>query len=212
MKQIHHFLLLVALLTSSMAFGQITEDPEERRDQGQAPLKSQTPEGQPLPLKERIRFGGGISNISFNNPFSIGLSPVVAYQVSEHFVAGLGVGYTYSSGFRDFSTNTKIDGKLNQYSGRIFGMYEILPALIPNVYAHVELDQRSYSTTGQLSVGGRTTGSSTATWLGATYSQPIGRLFSANLSALYNVNYSANSANDLILYGSSPFTIRILFF
>ncbi len=205
MRHIHHFLLLVALLTSSVAFGQITEDPEERRDQGQAPLKSQTPEGNPLPLKDRLRFGGGVSALTFN-PFSIGLSPVVAYQVSEHFVAGLGVGYTYTN-FKNY-----YGGNLNQYSGRIFGMYEILPALIPNIYAHVELDQRSYSTTGQLSVGGRTTGSSTATWLGATYSQPIGRLFSANLSALYNVSYSANSANDQILYGSSPFTIRILFF
>ncbi|ARK09843.1 hypothetical protein [Fibrivirga algicola] len=210
MRQIHRFLFLVALLSSSVAFGQITEDPEERRDQGQAPLKSQTPEGNPLPFKDRIRFGGGISGLSFGNPFSIGLSPVVAYQVSEHFVAGLGVGYTYSSGYRDFN-NAKIDGTLNQYSGRVFGMYEILPAIIPNIYAHVELDQRSYSTKGQLSVGGLTTGSSTATWLGATYSQPIGRLFSANLSALYNVSYSS-SLNDQILYGSSPFTIRILFF
>ncbi len=204
MRHIHHFLLLVALLTSTVAFGQITEDPEERRDQGQAPLKSQTPEGNPLPLKERLRFGGGISALQFN-PFSIGLSPVVAYQVSEHFVAGLGIGYTYTN-FKNY-----YGGNLNQYSGRVFGMYEILPALIPNIYAHVELDQRSYSTTGQLSVGGRTTGSSTATWLGATYSQPIGRLFSANLSALYNVSYSS-SVNDQILYGTSPFTIRILFF
>lgn len=205
MRHIHHFLLLVALLTSSMAFGQITEDPEERRDQGQTPLKSQTPTGEPLPIKERIRFGGGISALQFN-PFSIGVSPVVAYQVTEHFVAGLGVGYTYTN-FKNF-----YGGNLNQYSGRVFGMYEILPALIPNIYAHVELDQRSYSTTGALTVAGRTTGSSTATWLGATYSQPIGRLFSANLSALYNVNYSATSANDQLLYGTSPFTIRILFF
>lgn len=204
MKHIHRFLLLVTLLTSSVAFGQISEDPEERRDQGQTPLKSQTPEGNPLPLKDRLRFGGGISALQFN-PFSIGLSPVVAYQVSEHFVAGIGVGYTY--------TNFTDVGKLNQYSGRIFGMYEILPALIPNIYAHVELDQRSFRATDRLPpfLGNRATGSSTATWLGATYSQPIGRLFSANLSALYNVSYSS-SANDQILYGTSPFTIRILFF
>ncbi|MEZ0487976.1 hypothetical protein [Fibrella aquatica] len=205
MRQIHHLLLLVALLTSSVAFGQITEDPEERRDQGQTPLKSQTPTGEPLPLKERIRFGGGISALQFN-PFSLGVSPVVAYQVTEHFVAGIGGGYTYTN-FKNF-----YGGNLNQYSGRIFGMYEILPGLIPNIYAHVELDQRSYKATGQLpSFLGRTTGSSTATWLGATYSQPIGRLFSANLSALYNVSYS-RTFNDQILYGNSPFTIRILFF
>ncbi|WP_375447535.1 hypothetical protein [uncultured Fibrella sp.] len=205
MRHIHHLLLLVALLTSSVAFGQITEDPEERRDQGQTPLKSQTPTGEPLPIKERIRFGGGISALQFN-PFSIGVSPVVAYQVSEHFVAGLGVGYTYSNLKNYYGYN------LNQYSGRVFGMYEILPALIPNIYAHVELDQRSYSLTSLLVTPNiPTTGLSTATWLGVTYSQPIGRLFSANLSALYNVSYSS-STTDQILYGTSPFTIRILFF
>ncbi|CCG99177.1 hypothetical protein FAES_1167 [Fibrella aestuarina BUZ 2] len=205
MKHIHRFLLLFALLSSSVAFGQITEDPEERRDQGQAPLKSQTPEGNPLPFKDRLRYGGGISALSFN-PFSIGVSPVVAYQVTEHFVAGIGAGYTYTN-WKNF-----YGGNLNQYSGRLFGMYEFIPNILPNLYAHVELDQRSFSTSGQLTVAGRTTGSSTATWLGATYSQPIGRLFAANLSFLYNVSYSVNSVNDQVLYGSSPFTIRILFF
>ncbi|MEZ0543154.1 hypothetical protein [Fibrella arboris] len=205
MRQIHHFFLLVALLTSSVAFGQITEDPEERRDQGQTPLKAQTPTGEPLPFKDRLRFGGGISALQFN-PFSIGLSPVVAYQVSEHFVTGIGAGYTYSNLKNYYGYN------LNQYSGRVFGMYEFLPAIIPNIYAHVELDQRSYSQTSlAFTPNGPTTGYSTATWLGVTYSQPIGRLFSANLSALYNVNYSG-SITDQVLYGSSPFTIRILFF
>ena len=206
MRQIHHLFVLVALLTSSVAFGQISEDPEERRDQGQSPLKSQTPTGEPLPLKQRLRFGGGISDISFANPFSIGLSPIIAYQVSEHFVAGVGVGYTYGSGFRDQNFN-KIDGTLSQYSGRIFGMYEILPALIPNIYAHVELDQQSFRTNGQLTINRLRSGSTTATLIGATYSQPIGRLFSANLSALYNVS-SAGSSN----VGNSPFVIRMLFF
>ena len=210
MRQIHHLLVLVVLFTSSMAFGQISEDPEERRDQGQSPLKSQTPTGEPLPFKQRLRFGGGISGLSFGNPFSIGVSPVVAYQVSEHFVAGLGIGYTYSRERFATSSSTVVTQKANQYSGRIFGMYEFLPSVVPNLFAHVELDQRSFAIT-QDGASGKLTGSSTATWLGATYSQPIGRLFAANLSALYNVSYTG-SRNDQLLYGNSPFTIRILFF
>ena len=41
-------LLIMALLSSSVAFGQITEDPDDRRSQGQDPLRTQTPEGRPL--------------------------------------------------------------------------------------------------------------------------------------------------------------------
>ena len=171
MRSIYRLLLLISLLSSSIAYGQISEDPEERREQGQSPLKSQTPEGNPLPLKDRLRFGGGISALQFN-PFSIGVSPVVAYQASEHLVLGIGVGYTYSN-YKNY-----YGGNLNQYSGRAFAMYEIIPSILPNLYAHVELDQRSYSTTDGLTLNGRsTTGSATATWVGATYSQPIGRLF-----------------------------------
>lgn len=206
MRHIHHFLLLVALLTSPVAFGQITEDPEERREQGQTPLKSQTPTGEPLPLKDRLRFGGGISALSFS-PFSIGISPVVAYQVSEHFVAGVGVGYTYTKYGAQYYGAAVTS---NQYSGRVFGMYELIPAILPNLYAHAEIGQGSYS----IKVDGRgaaQTGSATATLLGATYSQPIGRLFSANLSVLYNLNY-VNDLTNQQLYGGSPVVLRILFF
>ena len=205
MRSIYRLLLLISLLSSSVAYGQISEDPEERRNQGQSPLRSQTPEGNPLPLKDRLRFGGGISALQFN-PFSIGVSPVAAYQASEHLVLGIGVGYTYSN-YKNY-----YGGNLNQYSGRAFAMYEIIPSILPNLYAHVELDQRSYSTTDGLTLNGRsTTGSATATWVGATYSQPIGRLFSANLSFLYNLNYASN-ADNYLLFGGQPYTIRILFF
>lgn len=205
MRSIYRLLLLISLLSSSVAYGQISEDPEERREQGQSPLKSQTPEGNPLPFKDRLRFGGGISALQFN-PFSIGVSPVVAYQASEHLVLGIGVGYTYSN-YKNY-----YGGNLNQYSGRAFAMYEIIPSILPNLYAHVELDQRSYSTTDGLTLNGRTTtGTATATWVGATYSQPIGRLFAANLSFLYNLNYAAN-ADNYLLFGGQPYTIRISFF
>ncbi len=194
------------LLSGATAFGQISEDPEERRNQGQAPLKAQTPTGEPLPFKDRLRFGGGISALNFS-PFSIGLSPVVAYQVSEHFVAGLGVGYTYTRFGRQFYG---VPITSQQYSGRLFGMYEILPAIVPNLFAHAEISQGSYSIKADGQAVGNS-GSAMATLLGATYAQPIGRLFSANLSVLYNFNYTNDLTNQQ-LYGSSPLVFRILFF
>jgi hypothetical protein len=208
MRYIHCFLFIISLLTTSVAYGQITEDPEERRDQGQAPLRSQTPEGNPLPFKDRLRFGGGISAFQIGNPFSIGLAPVVAYQASERLVVGVSLGYTYTR-FKDSPFSRA--STFNQYTGRLFGMYEIVPNLLPNLYAHAELDQRTYSYTED-GVSGRATGGATGTLLGATYAQPIGRLFSVNLSALYNVTYNGSDPNTQALYGFSPWVIRLQFF
>ncbi len=203
MRSIYRLLLLISLLSSSVAYGQISEDPEERREQGQSPLKSQTPEGNPLPFKDRLRFGLGIPSLQIGNPFSIGLSPIVGYQVSEHFVVGVSLGYIYTR-YQNFAT-------INQLSGRAFGMYEFIPGILPNLYLHAELDQRSYSqkVDGQ---AGSFTGSGTATLVGLTYAQPIGRLFSANISALYNLSYSGYSGITQSLYGNSPLVIRIQFF
>jgi hypothetical protein len=198
---------MLALLSSGAAFGQITEDPEERREQGQSPLRATTPEGNPLPFKQRLRVGGGISALQIGNPFSIGLSPVLAYQASERFVVGLSVGYTYSR----YKAPYFIPSTFNQYTGRLFGMYEIVPNLLPNLYAHAELDQRSFTYTED-NVPGSSRGNATGTLLGATYSQPIGRLFSVNLSALYNVTYSGSDRTTQALYGYSPWVIRLQFF
>ena len=74
MRSIYQLLLLISLLSSSVAFGQISEDPEERRNQGQAPLKSQTPTGEPLPFKDRLRFGGGISALNFSPIYHWGIA------------------------------------------------------------------------------------------------------------------------------------------
>jgi hypothetical protein len=207
MRHIHRFVFVLALLSSGMAVGQITEDPEERREQGQAPLRATTPEGNPLSFKERLRFGGGISALQIGNPFSIGLAPVVAYQASERLVVGLSVGYTYTR----YKLPYFLPSTFNQYTGRLFGMYEIVPNLLPNLYAHAELDQRSFSFTED-NVPGSSRGSATGTLLGATYSQPIGRLFSVNLSALYNLTYSGSDRTTQALYGNSPWVIRLQFF
>ncbi len=203
MRSIYRLLLIISLLSSSVAYGQISEDPEERREQGQSPLKSQTPEGKPLPFKDRLRFGFGIPSLQIGTPFSIGIAPIVGYQVSERFVVGISVGYIYTR-YQNFAT-------INQLTGRAFGMYEFIPGILPNLYLQAELDQRSYTQ----KIDGQSnsfTGTGTATLVGLTYSQPIGRLFSANISALYNLSYSGYSPTTQSLYGNQPYTIRISFF
>lgn len=206
MNHISKLFLLSTLLMSSLAFGQITADPEDRRDQGKDPLKTQTPEGKPLPFSQRLRFGGGITGLRFGNPTSLGASPVVAYQASERLILGVAVSYTYTRYKLPYYT----PATLNQYGGRGFAMYEFIPALVPNLYLHGELETSTY----QIKTDGfpnSQTGSVTAPLVGLTYSQPISRRFGFNITALYNLNYTNNYASSLV-YSNSPFVFRIAFF
>lgn len=199
--------MLTTLLSTSMAFGQITADPDERdrRNQGQDPLRTQTPEGRPLPFGQRLRFGGGINGFRFGNPFSLGVSPVIAYQATERLLLGIGGTYNYTRLKAPIYRPTTF----NQYGGRGFAMFEAIPAIVPNLYLHGELE----TTTIQQKVdgGGSSQASLAAPLLGLTYMQPISRRFGVNLTALYNFNYNANSAIDQAIYGS-PFVFRISFF
>lgn len=206
MKYTQKFLFITLLLTSSIAFGQLTEDPEDRRDQGRDPLRTQTPEGKPLPFGQRLRFGGGINGFRFGNPFSLGISPVVAYQATERLIVGLGGSYTYTRFKAPYYNPTTY----NQYGGRGFVMYEFIPSILPNLYLHGELE----NTTIQIKADGVGTipnQSLTSPLVGVTYSQPISRRFGVNLTALYNLNYNDNLGLARQIY-SSPFVLRLSFF
>ena len=210
MNHIQKLLLLTALLSSSVAFGQITEDPDDRRNQGKDPLRTQTPEGRPLPFGQRLRFGGGISGFQFGNPVRLGASPVIAYQATERMLVGVGISYTYTryKGYTSSGTAVPLE-TYNQYGGRGFVMYEFIPSILPNLYLHGEVEstnvQARADQTGQQQSYGLTT-----PLVGLTYSQPISRRFGVNLTALYNLN--ANSNVSRAIYGSSPFILRLSFF
>ncbi|GAB3952699.1 hypothetical protein GCM10028805_35090 [Spirosoma harenae] len=210
MSHIRKLLFITALLSSSIAFGQLTEDPEDRKDQGKDPLRTQTPEGRPLPFGQRLRFGGGINGFRFGNPFSLGISPVVAYQATERMIVGIGGNYTYTryKGYTNVGTTVPVQ-TYNQYGGRGFIMYEFIPSILPNLYLHGEVESTTidikYDQTGQ-----KFSDVLTAPLVGVTYSQPISRRFGVNLTALYNLNYNDNALARTI-YGS-PFVLRISFF
>lgn len=210
MNHIQRVFFIAALLSSSMAFGQLTEDPEDRRDQGKDPLRTQTPEGRPLPFGQRLRFGGGINGFRFGNPFSLGASPVVAYQATERLLVGVGASYTYTryKGITNTGATVPVE-TYNQYGGRGFVMYEAIPSIVPNLYLHGEVETTTVQVradqTGQRASYGLTT-----PLLGLTYMQPITRRFGVNLTALYNLNYNNNVSRAI--YGSSPFILRLSFF
>ena len=211
MNHIQKLLFITALLSSSMAFGQLTADPEERRDQGRDPLRTQTPEGRPLPFGQRLRFGGGINGFRFGNPFSLGVSPVIAYQATERLIVGIGGTYTYTRYKAVTNTGATVPYlTYNQYGGRGFLMYEFIPSILPNLYLHGELENTTIQQT-ENQTGLKYSAGLTSPLVGITYSQPISRRFGVNLTALYNLNYNENSGLARQIYGS-PFVLRIAFF
>ena len=210
MNSIRTILFITALLSSSLAFGQLTADPDERRGDGRDPLRTQTPEGRPLPFGQRLRFGGGINGFRFGNPFSLGVSPVVAYQATERLILGVGGTYTYTRYKAYTNTGATVPYlTYNQYGGRGFVMYEFIPSILPNLYLHGEVESTTIQETENQT--GRTASAAlTSPLLGVTYSQPISRRFGVNLTALYNLNYKSNALANQI-YGS-PFVLRLSFF
>ena len=210
MNHIQKLLFLTALLSSSLAFGQLTEDPEDRRDKGKDPYRTQTVDGRPLPFSQRLRFGGGINGFQFGNPFSLGVSPVVAYQATERVLVGVGVSYTYTR-YKAGYIYANQGVTINQFGVRGFIMYEFIPSILPNLYLHGELQTTTYQQKID-QVTGAYTGTVAAPLIGLTYMQPITRRFGVNLTALYNLNYNPNDPISYQVYGGSPFVLRLAFF
>jgi len=212
MKFIQKLLFLALVLSSGLAFGQLTEDPDDRRSAGRDANRATTPEGEPLPFQDRLRFGGGISSLQFGNanlgtPFIIGLSPVGAYQLTERLVAGVGINYVYYR-YRLRLPGQTLTDQFNQYGGRSFVMYEAVPSLVPNLNAHVEFEGNNIRYRAATNEFRRRW--VTAPLVGVTYSQRVGRLSAVNISALYNTNFNADVYSRFV-YGS-PWVFRISFF
>ncbi|GAB3770924.1 hypothetical protein GCM10028818_09120 [Spirosoma horti] len=210
MNYLQKLLFITLLLSSSIAFGQLTEDPDDRKDQGKDPLRTQTPEGRPLPFGQRLRFGGGINGFRFGNPFSLGISPVIAYQATERMIVGIGGNYTYTR-YKPGILYANQGVTINQYGFRGFLMYEFIPSILPNLYLHGELQTNTYQQKID-QVAGAYTGTIAAPLVGITYMQPISRRFGVNLTALYNLNYKPNDPISYQVYGGTPFVLRLSFF
>lgn len=171
------------------------------------------PEGYEPPVEERplsertftqrLRFGGGLSNLSLGNPTSIGLSPMLGYMVSNNVIVGAGVTYQYYS-LRVF--NGRLTNNMFAYRGFARHSLPFLQGLIQNAFAQVEYEQfESLSDTRiryrpQMLAG---VGFST------------GGRFNINVMALYDFNYRAGYDPVTGLSSSpygSPIVLRVALF
>lgn len=149
-------------------------------------------------FQERLRIGGGFG-LSFGSVANVNVSPMVGYELTEKFVAGVGVTIMYfKSDYYDINTM--------YYGAKTLMMYKILPII--NLMGELEFMnvEGSYQQRQWI----------TSPMLGAAYSQPLGSKFikAAHISLLYNLNYNNQidhySGQNLSPYGSA-FVFRVTF-
>ncbi len=146
---------------------------------------------------ERISLGGNFG-LAFGNNTYVNLSPLVGYRFTDRFLAGAGVTYIYSRwrypGYQAVSNSI--------YGGRVVARYSIIPQFAPTFeYEALNVAYLRDTDVGLVQAR-RWIGNPMA---GATVIFPIGKKSSFGLTALYNLNYTANQAYSP--YGS-PWVIR----
>jgi hypothetical protein len=187
LSQMKNLLLFFSLLT----FGGISEvfaqDPVVIKEEGaQGDLDAEV-DVRDLPFRQRLNFGGGISGLSFGNPTSIGVSPMVGYSLTNTSILGVGLTYQY------YSANY---GSLGTYSSNLVGQKIFVRQQVP---ALSQVIGQAYLT-GQIE---NYTNLSNNT--GISYSNPVligvglGSKIGINFQVMYDLNYTAGRSP----YGSA---------
>jgi hypothetical protein len=175
--------LFFAILFSGLSFHCWAQDPIVIAEEGAKGDLDVEPDVRDLPFRQRLHFGGGISGLSFGNPTSIGLSPMVGYSATNTTVIGVGATYQYFA-FRGFTASNLLGQRLfvRQYVpalSQLLGQ-SFLTAQVENFS---DLTNPSYRYSNPVLVG-----------------VGIGSKIGINLNIMYDLNYSAFKASP---YGSA---------
>ena len=187
MKKIFLFIIL-ATATLSKIYAQ---DPVVIKQEGATGDLDQEPDVRDLPFRQRIRVGGGISGLSFGNPTSIGISPMVGYQATNQTIVGVGLTYQYYSA-KDIYGNSYSSNLLGE---RIFVRHSIpfIEQIIGQGYLIGQLENYSNLSNNT----------------GFSYSNPvlvgigIGSRIGLNFQVMYDLNYPSVTSPKYSPYGSA---------
>ena len=187
LSQMKKLLLFFSLLT----FGGISEvfaqEPVVIKEEGAEGDLDAEVDVRELPFRQRLNFGGGISGLSFGNPTSIGVSPMVGYSLTNNAIVGLGLTYQY------YSANY---GSLGTYSSNLLGQRIFVRQQVP---ALSQVLGQAYLT-GQVE-----NYSNLSNNTGIDYSNPVligvglGSKIGINFQVMYDLNYTAGRSP----YGSA---------
>ncbi len=87
--------LFFAILMSSVSFHCYAQDPVVISEEGAQGDLDEEVDVSELTFRERLLLGGGISGLSFGNPTSIGVSPMLGYMATNTTIVGVGATYQY---------------------------------------------------------------------------------------------------------------------
>ncbi len=184
MKKLLLFFSLLTFVGVSEVFAQEPVVIKEEGADGDLDVEKDVRE---LPFRQRLNFGAGINGLSFGNPTSIGLSPMVGYSLTNTSIVGAGLIYQYYS----------VDyGSMGAFTSNLFGQKIFIRQQVP---ALSQLIGQAYLT-GQIE---NYTNLSDNT--GINYSNPvligvgIGSKIGINFQVMYDLNYTSGRSP----YGSA---------
>ncbi|CAM3797192.1 hypothetical protein [Aquirufa aurantiipilula] len=189
-----HIFLLCFLICVGVVFESQAQDPVVIKEDGAKGDLDVEPDVSELTFRQRLHFGGGLSGLSFGNPTSIGVSPMVGYQLANNTIAGVGLTYQY------YSVN--YGGNIGKLTSNLLGERIFIRQYIPTLTA---LLGQSYLV-GQVENYSNLSDSNASNYYG--YSNPvlvgigIGSKLGINLSVMYDLNYSSSSGK-VSPYGSA---------
>ncbi|MFM1781097.1 MAG: hypothetical protein RJB49_1393 [Bacteroidota bacterium] len=184
MKKLLLFFSLLTFVGVSKVFAQEPVVIKEEGAEGDLDVEKDVRE---LPFRQRLNFGAGINGLSFGNPTSIGLSPMVGYSLTNTSIVGAGLIYQYYS----------VDyGSLGAFTSNLFGQKIFVRQQVP---ALSQLIGQAYLT-GQIENYTNLSNNS-----GFDYSNPvligigIGSKIGINFQVMYDLNYTSGRSP----YGSA---------
>ncbi len=184
MKKLLLFFSLLTFVGVSEVFAQ---EPVVIKEEGAEGDLDKEVDVRELPFRQRLNFGAGINGLSFGNPTSIGLSPMVGYSLTNTSIVGAGLIYQYYS----------VDyGSLGAFTSNLFGQKIFVRQQVP---ALSQLIGQAYLT-GQIENYTNLSNNS-----GFDYSNPvligigIGSKIGINFQVMYDLNYTSGRSP----YGSA---------
>ena len=184
MKKLILFFSLLTFVGVSEVFAQ---EPVVIKEEGAEEDSDVEVDVRTLPFRQRLNFGGGISGLSFGNPTSIGVSPMVGYSLTNNTILGVGLTYQYYSATY---------GSLGTYSSNLLGQRIFIRQQVP---ALNQVIGQAYLT-GQIENYANLSDNT-----GINYSIPVlvgvglGSKLGINFSVMYDLNYTAGRSP----YGSA---------
>jgi hypothetical protein len=128
------------------------------------------------PIRDRLFFGGNLG-LQFGSSTYIDVSPLIGYQITEKFQAGVGLTYIY------YKTKNPYYGNYETsiYGGRVFSRYYFLE----NVFGHAECEILNMDAPNEMNTE-LVRRNVMSVMAGGGYAQPIGQNAAILLMVLYN--------------------------